>query len=547
MAQTSGGRMAARMFKKAGIEYIFGLCGLHIDEIFQGCKDEGIKIIDTRHEQAAAFMAEAYAKFTRKPAVAIFTAGPGVANAFTGIWNAMQNGSPVVFIGGRSPFNHSQMGDLQECDFLPAMKTITKWSEGCYDARRIPEFVSIAIRHAISGRPGPVYLEIPWDIVDTKVEENDITLPDKFMTDARPQGDPEILKRTIDLLLNARKPIVIGGSGIWWANASTELKEFLELANLPFCSIRQSIGQWSLPSNHPLLCTDLASLGTKEADVVIIIGARLDFRLGYGRTLFRNDARFIQIDIDPNEIGHNRPVDAGIAGDARLIIKQMVDEIKRHKAKPAWSNWTAERQQKSKEAKAQLDIILSSDQIPISQARLCKEINKYIDDDTIITLDGGRAGQWGSIAITRNKPGMMLGNLPSATLGVGPSFAMAAKLAYPDKKVLLISGDGSFGLNAMEFDTMVRHNIPIVCVISNDSAWGVIIQSQLTKGSDRTIGTQLAFVHYEKVVEAVGGYGEMVEKPEDIHAALDRAFASGLPACINVKCSTTDSPGRFLH
>jgi acetolactate synthase-1/2/3 large subunit len=279
-------------------------------------------------------------------------------------------------------------------------------------------------------------------------------------------------------------------------------------------------------------------LGADRADVVLQLGIRLDWRVGFGRPpLFSEDSKWIQVDIEPTEIGRNRPIDIGITGDARAVLKQMIEEARDRCQGREELPWVKECREQIKSQQEQLEVIMNSDSVPVHPARLCKEIRDFIDRDATIVIDGGDISMWGFRSLRSYEPGHLLSVLPTGTLGVGTSFAMAARVARPDRQVLLLSGDGSFGLNAMEFDTMVRHKLPVVCVICNDEAWGMIVRLQQAKGPDRVVGTELGFVRYDKVVEGLGGYGEAVEKPEDIRPALERAFASGLPACINVRCA----------
>lgn len=533
MAEINGGRLVAKVLKQEGVECIFGLSGGHIDPIFQGCLDEKIRVIDTRHEQAAVFMAEGWARVTGKPGVAVVTAGPGVTNAVTGLWNALERASPIIVFGGRSPLKEFEWGSLQDMDSLSLAQTVTKWARAGYETKRVAEYVSMAFRHALGGRPGPTYLEFPVDVLGAKVEEEEVTLPKNYRTTARPQGDPTLVKEAVDLLLGAERPLVIAGSGVWWSQAAKELQEFVELTKIPL-----GRGQGSVPADHPL-CVGATRVGTKDADVVFLLGTRLNFMLGFGRPpVFSENSRWIQVDIEPTEIGRNRPIDIGIIGDAKAVLKQMIEEARDRCQGRKELPWVGECREQLKSQQEQFEPLLNSDSVPVHPARLCKEIRDFIDREATIVVDGGDISVWGFLSLKSYKPGHFLGVTPSGTLGVGTAFAMAARLARPDKQVLLLSGDGSFGLNGMEFDTMVRHKLPIVCVISNDGAWGMVKHEQQAKGPDRVIGTELGFVRYDKVVEALGGYGEAVEKPEDIRPALERAFASGRPACINVRCAS---------
>jgi acetolactate synthase-1/2/3 large subunit len=436
-------------------------------------------------------------------------------------------------LGGRSFLSQYDMGAPQEIDSLSLVDSVTKWSKTCYEIKRIPEYVSMAFRQATVGRPGPAYLEVPWDVLQSQVEESEVTIPVNYRSKARPYGDPEMIKKAIDLLLKAEKPIVIAGSGIWWSRAEKELLEFIELIKLPLTLIQ--MGRGAVPEDHPL-CFGPTRVGTREADAVLLIGTRLNYGLNFGRPgLFNDTAKWIQIDIEATEIGHNRPIDIGIVGDAKAILQQMIDEAKDKCKDRKDLPWLQQCKDyvKKRQDRAQAD--MNSDSVPIHPARLCKEIGDFLDRNALISMDGGDTTIWGASILKSYEPGQWMDNGPTGTLGPGIGFAMAAKLAKPDRQVLLLSGDGSFGLNAMEFDTMVRHNIPVVCVICNDESWGMVMHLQQETGG-KEIATQLGYRSYEKVVEALGGYGEAIERPEEIRPALERAFNSGLPACINAKC-----------
>jgi len=532
MAEMHGGQLVAKILKAEGVEYLFALCGGHIDPIFQGCVDEGIRVIDTRHEQVAVFMAEGWAWLTGKPGVAAVTAGPGVTNAVTGLWTASVKGSPIVVFGGRSPLKEFEWGSLQDMDSLSLARTVTKWARSGYETRRIAEYVSMAFRQAMGGRPGPAYLEFPSDILRAKVDSSTIKIPQKYRTSARPYGDPQFIQEAVELLLEAKRPLVVVGNGVVWSEAVPALQEFLDLLKIP-CTGGPGIVPADMPYYQGL------SVGTGNADVVLLLGARLDFTRGYGRApRFHKDSRWIQVDIEATEIGRNRPIDIGIVGDVKAVLLQMMQAIRAGGKAGDTSAWLEEIGEEAKEQQRQLEELMNSDSVPIHPARLCREIRDLLDRDATVIVDGGDTTGWGFRVLRTYKPRHFLGVTPTGTLGIGTGYAMAARLARPDEQVLLLSGDGSFGLNGMEFDTMVRHKLPIVAVVSNDTAWGMIVRDQKRWwGPGRLVGTELGFVRYDKMVEALGGYGEMVEKPEDIKPALERAFASGLPACINVRVS----------
>jgi acetolactate synthase-1/2/3 large subunit len=467
--------------------------------------------------------------------VAAVTAGPGVTNAVTGLWNALGKGSPIVVFGGRSPLREFEMGPLQDMDSLSLARTVTKWARSGYETRRIPEYVGMAFRQAMGGRPGPAYLEFPADILHAKVEGATVELPQNYRTSARPQGDPRLVREAVELLLGAKRPLVAVGNGVAWSDAIPELQEFLQLARIP-CAGAPGVVPADMPYYQGLLYWRGSAVSTRDADVILLLGARLDFTKGYGREpTFHKDSKWIQVDIEATEIGRNRPIDVGIVGDVKAVLMQMMQTIRSGSRAGDTSAWLAECSAVAKARERELDELMGLDSVPIHPARLCREINDFLDRDATIIADGGDASLMAFRALRTYKPRHFLGVLPTGTLGIGTGYAMAAHLARPDEQVLLFSGDGSFGLNAMEFDTMVRHSLPVVAVICNDTAWGMMVRDQKRWGPDRIIGTELGFVRYDKMVEALGGYGEAVYEPAEIKPALERAFASGMPACINVR------------
>lgn len=535
MAMVCGGDLFVKALKREGVKYIFTLCGGHISPIYNACINEEIEIIDVRHEQVAAHAAAGWARVTGEPGVAVVTAGPGVTDSVTGVAEAFIAGCPLIEFGGRAPLAEFEIGSLQDMDQVRLMEPITKWAKTVYEARRIPEYVSTAFRKAKSGTPGPVYLECPVDVLLMQgVEQTTVVFPEDYYAEQEPSGHPALVKEAVELLMAAQRPIVIGGDGVFWAKADKELREFVELAQIPVQTAGFARG--AVPEDHPLA---LARLGTAMADVVLALGVKFDFMLMYGRPpLFSADAKFIQVGVDPEILGYNRGADIGIVGSPKTVLRQMIDEIKATKKAAKRSTWIDELSSIAKLVEEQSGQAYGVESLPIHPARLAKEVAKFLDRDAIVVIDGGDAAAgWFAPLFQARSMGQVLMTGALGCLGVGTGFAMAAKLAKRDKQVLIYFGDGSFGLNGMEFDTFVRHDLPVVAVISNDSAWGMVKHGQrMMYGEKRLHGTVLKpRQRYDKMVEALGGYGEYVDKIEDIKPALARAFASGLPACVNVE------------
>ena len=531
MSEIDGGHLVAKALKKEGVEYIFSLSGAHIRTIYDGCVDEGIEIIDVRHEQAAAFAAEGWAKVTGRPGVCVVTGGPGVPNTVTAVANALRGSSPMIVIGGGDPVAEMELGRPQQLSHIEYMQPITKWARRVLETRRIPEYLSMAFREAIGPKPGPAFLEVPRDVAEGTVDEADVLFPTKYRTEARPQGDPVLVREAAILLSTAQRPVVIAGSSVWWSQAAKELREFVESVGAPL--FLNAMGRGSIPPDHPLLFSLARRFALSEADVVAVIGTPLDFRLGYGRPpTFSEEAKVIQIDFEATDIGKNRPIEVGISGDVRAVLGQITQEIQGRPGQE--SEWVRELRERESSIRKEDEPALNSNAIPIHPLRLCREIRDFLDREATVIGDGGDIVSFAARSLNIYYPGHWLDPGPMGCLGVGTGYAMAAKLARPQEQVLIVSGDGSFGLNGMEFDTMARHDIPVVSVIGNDGSWGQEKHGHITQYG-RAVGVELRqATRYDKMVESLGGHGEYVERPEDIRPALERAFASGKPACVNV-------------
>ncbi len=527
-----GGRLVARVLKNENVSHLFTLCGGHIASIYDGCLDEGINIIDTRHEQAAAHAADAYARLTRGIGVAAVTAGPGVTDAVTAVANAYYANSPLLLLGGAAPLEQQGRGALQEMEQVALLKPITKYSIAIHQTERIPELLTQAIRIALTGKPGPVFVEIPFDILIQFVDEDDVKFPTQYRTSSRAYGDLKEIARAAELLANAEHPVVLAGTQVYWDDASDTLRAFVEKFNVPV--FPNGMGRGTIPMNHPN-CLPLArGAGLKNADVVLSLGVPMDFRMRYGD--FGDATKLIQVDVDASEIGRNRAVDVGIVGNARAVLEQLTDAIPARNF-GAWVSYLQGVEEEKRTAQAEWE---NSNEIPIHQLRLAHELNRILDQDTIVVADGGDVVGLAAKVLTITKPGQWMDPGPLGCLGVGLPFALAAQALYPNKKVIVLNGDGSFGLNGMEVDTAARFNFPIVTLVGNDGQWGEIRLPQIAlMGEERAVATSLApNVHYEKIAEAFGGYGEYVTEPSEIVPAIQRAFANAQstrkPSIVNV-------------
>ncbi len=531
MGTATGAQLLVRMLKGEGVRHLFTLSGLHIAPIYAACIEEGIAIVDNRHEQAAAHAADATARLTRGVGVCAVTAGPGVTDALTGIANAFAANSPVLLLGGAAPSFNAGKGSLQEMEQVDLFTRITKWSDRVPSPDRVPTYLAKAFRTMLTGRPGPVFLELPWDVLSNGVDESECPLPVSYRTRARQPGDSACVERAAALLGRAQHPVLVAGSSIHWDDAAAALAAFAEKTGAPV--YLNGAGRGSLPADHPQFFSHTRKDALAGADVVVIVGTPLDFRLGYGAGIAES-AKVVQIDADAAEIGRNRAVDVGIIGDSRSVLQQLAAALPSARRSESWVRELRGREQEKAARQAEYE---RSSQVPIHHFRLAKELDEVAKaaGDSMFVADGGN---WVAIAakvISLRKPGRWLDPGPLGCLGVGAPFAIASKLLYPDRPVFVIQGDGSFGFNGMDFETALRFKLPMVVVVGNDASWGQIRLPQVQLfGEEKSPATQLLPTRYDKVVEALGGHGEHVTDPAQIRPALERAAASGTVACVNV-------------
>jgi acetolactate synthase-1/2/3 large subunit len=554
MDTIQGGQIVAEALIERGVEKIFTLSGGHITPIYQYLEDSPIQLFDTRHEQAALFMAEAWGKLTREPAVAMVTAGPGFTNALTGVASAYFSNTPLVMIAGCVGLDHREKLDLQDMRQAPVIEPMVKRTLVCHKTERAAEYVDLAFRAATSGRPGPVYLEFPIDVLNARIDPAMVRKP-ATMIDSHPV-DLVNTRKMMDWLAEAQKPVVIAGSGVWQSHAETELVKFAENAGVPvFTSLS---GRGTISDEHPLCFESAlairpgAAFGAYlETDLVILVGTRIGLFYIFG-DIFNPEARIVQVDIEAGEMGRNRRVDLPILSDAQAFLKtcnEIIDQTDsasdlRARFKP----WIEALEVHDEAGKAPARPNWESSHTPIHPLRLAREIDQFMDrDDDIVVADGGDTTTWIGMTRTIRKPGQYLDYGIYGSLGVGLPYALAAKLRYPQQRVCLLTGDGSVGFNFMEFENAIRKNLPIVVVISNDLGWGMIRHSQeIRLGHAIEDGTFIGRVDYHKQVEAIGGRGFLVEQPDGIRTALEEAFASGRTCCINVMTDpTTVSPGSM--
>jgi acetolactate synthase-1/2/3 large subunit len=534
MATVHGGRLVARALRRQGVSHVFTLCGGHIQAIYDGCIDEQIRVVDVRHEQTAGHAADGYARVTGTPGVALVTAGPGITDVVTAMANAMRAGVPMVCIGGAGPKALSDMGSLQDMDSVTLMRPISKWSVQVPEVGRIEEYVEAAFRIAQSNVPGPVYLEMPLDLLMSTAEPSaPATRP---MPPPRPAGSADAIARAADVLRKAERPAFLIGAQIRWSADPTALRRFADTVRAPF--FLNGMARGALPHAHKCLFTRSRRKALAESDAIFVFGTPFDFRVDYGRAPTWNpNAKIVQVDLDGAELGRNRAVDVAIQGDSGLVLDQLAAAIGSKEA-PAFLAWL--RHAEDAQRKTMLTEMESS-QDPPNPLRVCHELGKRLGPRDVVVGDGGDFVATAAYVLPLEWPQLWMDPGPLGTLGIGPGYAMAAQLARPDSRTVIVYGDGSFGLHAMEFEAMARQKIPVIAVIGNDAAWTQIRRGQVQMyGADRAVATELAFTRYEKIVEAVGGQGFWVERVADLGPALDAAFASDVPACINVKIAGSD-------
>ncbi len=538
MAFVHGGRLVAQALKRHGTTHLFTLCGGHIQAIYDGCLDEGIRVVDVRHEQTAGHAADGYARVTGRPGVCAVTAGPGVTDVVTAIANAQRAQIPLVCIGGAGPKALCDMGSLQDMDHLALMRPITKWSVQVPETRRIGEYIDSAFRVAQANVPGPVFLEMPLDLLMNMHDDADLPLTRPLEEPPRPAADPRMVSRAIELLEKAERPCFLVGSQVRWSPARERLAAVLERFGAPV--FLNGMARGTLPHAHPLLFSRSRRFALSQADVVFVLGTPFDFRVDYGRSpTWSEGAKIIQIDLDGAELGRNRRVDVPIHADSGIVLEQLVRELGDKTL--SFTDWVSAVRADEDKRRAKMQLEIESNDSPPNPLRVCHELGKRLQPNDIVIGDGGDFVATAAYVLKLQQPQLWMDPGPLGTLGVGPGYAMAAKLARPDANVVLVYGDGSFGLHGIEFEAMARQGIPVIALIGNDAGWTQIRRGQVDiYGAERAVATALEYTRYEKIVEACGGLGFWVEKIEDLGPALDAAFASKKPACINVKIAKSD-------
>ncbi len=525
------GELLALALRRVEAGPIFTLNGGHLWGLYLGAQRRGVAMVDVRHEQTAGFAAEGWARITRRCGVAALTAGPGVTNAISAIVTAYQNDSPVLFLGGRAPSSRWGMGSLQELDHLPLVSSVTRSARTISSAAEAYPALLEAARTALSGRTGPAFVDVPVDVFLAGAEIPDEGAVGRVPT-GLPEADPDQVRLVARMLRQARRPAIVAGSTVWWAHAEEELVRLAEAAAVPV--VLNGMARGMLPPFHPLFASRAREVALGQADLILVVGAPLDFRLNFGQPpLFPKEAAVAYVDVD----GFRKPRPGpALLGDVRTTLARLAEAAvpaQSRSEREAWVERVADRAAAARAADAELAAAGGS---PVHPARLVAEVERFVDPDAILVGDGGDVVSFAGRLIHRRRPGLWIDGGAFGCLGSGLGYALAAKLAHPQRQVVVIAGDGAFGFSAMEFDTLVRHRLPVVCVIGNNGIWG-LEKHPMQRLLGVSLLTDLApGTRYDRVVEGLGGHGELVEHPEGIAPALDRAFRSGAPACVNVLC-----------
>jgi acetolactate synthase I/II/III large subunit len=542
--KVTGSHLIGKALQLEGVRNIFTIAGDHILPVLDVMADMDFRFVDTRHEQAAVHMADAWGRLTGQPGVSMYTT-PGFANALPGLAHALHSESPVISISGSADLAELGRGAMQEIDQISAAQPFTKGSWMVHDARRIPDFIARAVRTAYAGRRGPVHLTIPMDVQEQEIAEDEVTFfpPSEYRAEEHTRANPKLIQQAVELLHQAQRPFIIAGGPTSYAASGTVLQRFIELTQMPLFT--EDVARGLVSDDHPL-CLGFFERGLnraarllREADVVVLLGRKQDYTISYAQPpVIAADARIIQIDPSPAEIGRNRGVTVGIVGDIEAVIEQMTEEAKTKtwKALP----WLKQLRAEQEAHGAWLDGLAKPEQ-PMHAMYVHKTLGNMLRPDDCLVFDGGDFCHFARAYLPSKQPRRWWYVPTLGMLGSSLPTAIAAKLAYPDSRVVMLTGDGAFGFNAMEFDTAVRHNLPVVAVLGNDSAWGIDRQIQLGLYG-RPVATDLLQSHYEMVAQGLGAHGEYVERPEDLAPALERAFASGKPALVNVAVQRAISP-----
>ncbi|MGN6257174.1 MAG: acetolactate synthase [Solirubrobacterales bacterium] len=519
-----GGKLVAKALKSRGVENLFTLSGGHLFSIYDGCKAEGIVLIDVRHEQTAAFAAEGIAKATRRVGVAALTAGPGVTNGISAIAGAQANNSPVCVLGGRAPEMRWGSGSLQEIDHLPFVSPLVKSAETVKDPARIAPVTAAALDLAAAAPSGPTFVDYPLDVVFTEAE---LELP--LVPETGEAQPAEGVEEAAALLAGATRPAIMAGTGLYWGRGEYELRALAEAIGIPV--FLNGLGRGCLPADHEMAFSRARSTALKGADVALVVGVPMDFRLGFGGS-FGEETKIIRLDVAPNALTRNRMPDVDLVGDVRATLAALREAAGAGEARTR--PWLEQLRNVEEEKRAAERAELDDERAPVHPVRVYRELNEVLDRNAIVVGDGGDFVSYAGRFIETYEPGCWMDPGPFGCLGAGPGQAIGAQVAHPDRQVCLLLGDGAFGFAGMEFDTMSRHGLPVVGVMGNNSIWALEHHPMKFLYGYSVAAELQPETRYDQLVESLGCEGILVREPGELKPALERAFASGRPTLVNV-------------
>ncbi|MBV9818013.1 MAG: acetolactate synthase [Solirubrobacterales bacterium] len=524
-----GGRLVARALRAWGVTKLFTLSGGHLFSIYDGCRAEGIDVVDVRHEQSAAFAAEGWAKVTRTPGVCALTAGPGVTNGMSAIAAASSNDSPMLVLGGRAPQAQWGQGALQEVDHVAFVSPLARFAASATEAGQIPELLQRAMDAALTPRTGPAFLDVALDAAFSAIPE--APPPGALPEPWRGAGaDAAAIDRAAAMLRDAERPVIMAGTGLYWGHGERELLALAERLRIPV--FLNGLGRGCVPADHELSVARARAEGLGQADVALVIGVPLDFRLGFGG-VFADDAQVIAIDVAPAQRASTRALAAELYGALPATLEALADAAAGGRVGDR-EGWLASLRALDEERRAGEAAELADDRAPLHPMRIYGELRRRLDRDAIVIGDGGDFVSFAGRVVDSYEPGCWVDPGPYGCLGSGLGYALGAKLAHPDRQVVLLLGDGAFGFSAIELDTLVRHGVAVVAVMANNGIWALEKHPM-----ERRYGWSVAAdlqpeTRYDRLAEALGCAGELVREPNQLGPALERAFAAGAPALINV-------------
>ncbi len=534
MGKVTGATLMARSLKQQGVEYMFGIVGFPVQPIAAAAQEAGITYIGMRNEQSASYAAQAVGYLTGRPGACLVVSGPGVVHGLSGLANAQQNFWPMILIGGASPTYQNGMGAFQEERQVQIASPFCKFAHGVEHTYRIPFYVELAVRQSIYGRPGAVYLDMPDDIINGEVDEDDVVQPARIPEPPRTQAMPENVEAALDALESAERPLVIVGKGMAWSRAEDDVRAFIERTQLPF--LASPLGKGVMDDDHPLSVGAARSHALKEADVIFVMGARLNWIMHYGHApRFNKDVRIIQLDVSPEAIGNNVPTEVALLGDGKAVVGQLNKALEsRQWFCPADTEWRAGIATKAKANADAIQPMIDDNSSPTNYYRALKDIREWIPKGAVIVGEGANTMDIGRTQLPNAEPRLRLDAGSYGTMGIGMGFAIAAAVVHPDKPIISVSGDSAIGFSGMEIETACRLNLPIKIVVLNNGGIGSGIEKFPENGPlpprVLTIGPS-----YEKMMEAFGGKGFYVDDPKDLRGALDQAMAHDGPALVNVR------------